>query len=315
MTTETAAASPGIAARAKGWAALARIPFLSVGVMPYWLGMTIAKWQGHDVNGWVYWLGMAGVVLIMLATYFNGEWSDIVEDRVSGELGRSQFAGGSGAVADGILPPAYARRAAYVVTALAVIDGLVIWLVFGTGWLTVPLGIFGLIAGFYYSARPLRWVERGIGEILIGICYGWLPIAIGYYLQAGELPALLLWVSLPVAFTIFNVIFDNEYPDYQGDLAAGKRNLLVRIGEPAGVWVYIAATVLGWATFAWSFTRGVPSWVWPYYAGVAALSLVPCVMFALGKWKVRKLLEPMLGITIVVNLATTAVYIAAFWSR
>jgi 1,4-dihydroxy-2-naphthoate octaprenyltransferase len=172
-----------------------------------------------------------------------------------------------------------------------------------------------LAAGFFYSASPLRWVQRGIGEILIGICYGWLPVAIGYYLLAGELPVLLLWVSLPVAATIFNVIFVNEYPDYEGDVIAGKRNLLLRLGREQGVAVYVAAVASAWATFAWALAHGVPSAIWPWYAAVAAVSAVPAAMMLAGKWTVRKLLEPICGLTIVVNLATTAVLIAAFWQK
>ncbi len=315
MTNAAATAIYPLSSRLKGWALIARIPFLSVGILPYWLGARMASHAGVAVKPAVFWLGLAGVVLTMLATYFNGEHHDTVEDKVSGELGRSKFAGGSGAVLDGLIPAHHPRVAANGAALLAGAAGLVLALVFRTGPWTVPLGAFGLLCGYFYSARPLRWVERGIGEIMIGICYGWLPVAAGYYLQAGELPPLLFWVSLPVAFSIFNVIFVNEYPDHAGDLAANKRNLLVRVGERAGVFIYIAATAAGWIAFLFSLTRGVLGWVLPWYLGVAALSLVPCVMLAAGLWRKRPLLEPICGITIVVNLATTAVYLAAFSGR
>jgi 1,4-dihydroxy-2-naphthoate octaprenyltransferase len=315
VSTAKTVPAPGIAARAKGLAAIARIPFLSVGILPYVLGARIALWAGVPQSAPVFWLGLAAVVLIMLATYFNGEYADVLEDTVSTQLGRSQFAGGSGAVVDGLLPRAFPRTAGYVATGLAMIIGLVLAFGFRTGVWTLPIGIFGLASGYFYSMRPFRWVERGIGEALIGICYGWLPIAIGYYLQAGELPSVLLWVSLPVAVTIFNVIFVNEYPDFEGDTLAGKRNLLVRIGRERGVWVYCAAVVVAPLLYVFALTKGVPNAVWPWYAGVTALSLVPAGMLVAGLWNRRKMLEPVSGITIVVNLATTAVLLAAFWQR
>jgi 1,4-dihydroxy-2-naphthoate octaprenyltransferase len=315
MSAPTARAQTGLAARAKGWFAISRVPFLSVGVLPYLLGARIALWSGVEYRAPVFWLGLAGVLLIMLATYFNGEYYDVGEDTISTELGRNPFAGGSGGVIDGLLPAHHARIAGNVAAALAVVVGLVLALVFRTGVWTIPMGLFGLAAGYFYSAPPLRWVQRGIGEVFIGICYGWLPVAIGYYLLGGELPVLLLWVSLPVAITIFNVIFVNEYPDYEGDVIAGKRNLLLRLGLERGIWVYVAAVVSAWATFAWALTHGVPSGIWPWYAAVAVVSGVPAAMMLAGKWRVRKLLEPICGLTIVTNLATTAVLTAAFWQK
>jgi 1,4-dihydroxy-2-naphthoate octaprenyltransferase len=315
LSTETTKPGSGLVARAKGWAAIARVPFLSVGILPYLLGARIATWAGVPFVPAVFWLGLAAVVLIMLATYFNGEYADVSEDRVSTDLGRNPFAGGSGGVVDGLLPAEYARTAGYVVTGLAIVIGLVLAIVYRTGGWTIPIGIFGLAAGYFYSMRPFRWVERGIGELLIGICYGWLPIAIGYYLQAGELPMLLLWVSLPVAITIFNVIFVNEYPDFDGDAAVGKRNLLQRVGREKGAWIYRAAVILAPFAFAYSLTKGVPNAMWQWYAAVVVLSLVPTAMMGVGLWGTRKFLVPICGITIVVNLATTSVLIASFWPK
>lgn len=315
MSATAAAAPVGLASRARGWIAISRVPFLSVGILPYLLGVRIATWQGTTIEPWILWLGLAGVVLIMLATYFNGEYADTQEDRVSTELGRNPFAGGSGGVVDGLLPGHWARNAGYVATALTLAIGLVLAFGFRTGPWTLPIGIFGLAAGYFYSMPPLRWVQRGIGELLIGICYGWLPVAIGYYLQTGTLPLLLVWVSLPIAFTIFNVIFANEYPDFEGDGFAGKRNLLQRVGRERGVWIYVAAVAATFATFALALSQGVPSAIWPFAAAVGVVLVVPAGMMVAGLWRQRKMLEPICGLTIVGNLATTAVLIAAFWPK
>lgn len=315
MNAATATPPVGVLSRAKGWAAIARVPFLSVGILPYVLGARIATFHGATVEPWVFWLGLAGVVLIMLATYFNGEYADVTEDTVSTGLGRSQFAGGSGAVVDGLLPRDYPRYAGYAAAGLALAIGLVLTFAFRTGPWTLPIGIFGLAAGYYYSMPPFRWVQRGVGELLIGICYGWLPVGIGYYLAAGSLPPILLWTSLPIAFTIFNVIYANEYPDFEGDQAAGKRNLLQRVGRERGVWIYVAAVIAAHVSYVWALAQGMPSAAWQFYAAVAALSLIPAGMLVAGLWRTRKLLEPICGMTIVVNLATTAVFIAAFWPK
>ena len=86
------------------WIALSRPPFHSVGVLPFVLGGVLAwrlagafRW---DICGW----GTLGVVLVMLATYYAGEYWDYAEDTLSGRTGRSRFAGGSGVLQRGLLP-------------------------------------------------------------------------------------------------------------------------------------------------------------------------------------------------------------------
>jgi len=50
----------------------------------------------------------------------------------------------------------------------------------------------------------------------------------------------ILLLSLPIGFLITNVLWINQYPDYEADLKGHKYNLLVRIGKEKGVIVYAA---------------------------------------------------------------------------
>ncbi len=113
----------------------------------------------------------------------------------------------------------------------AILMGIYIFVHYKTGPWTLPLGGFGIFSGFFYSARPFRWAYRGLGEILVGICYGWLPIATGFYLLAGFFNYQVFLLSIPVGLSIFNVILMNEFPDEEADRSIGKRNLLVRYGK------------------------------------------------------------------------------------
>jgi 1,4-dihydroxy-2-naphthoate polyprenyltransferase len=313
----------------KGWILISRVPFLSVGILPFVLGTLLAvrgpaavgpaavagavgvgAAAGAGVSWPVFWLGFAAVVLIMLATYHNGEYYDEKEDRRVAELGRhTRFSGGSQAVNLGLVPASHARIGALLASAGAIAIGVVLQRCYHTGPLTIPLGLVGLLAGFFYSAPPVRWVGRGMGELLIGICYGWLPVAVGFYLQRGAIPLLVSAVSLPIAFTIFNVIFMNEYPDRPADAEVGKRTLLVRIGPERGALVYVVATVLGWGTFIGSVALGYPRAALFWYLPIALLSLVLVAMMAQRRYQRPRALELLCGLTIVVNLGTTAAYI------
>ena len=87
-------------------------------------------------------------------------------------------------------------------------------------------------------------VKRGVGEIFIGFCYGWLPVASAYYIQTATIAPIIHWMWLPIGLSIFNVILLNEFPDYEADKAAGKKNLLYRIGKQKGMFVYVIFNLL-----------------------------------------------------------------------
>ncbi len=296
----------------KAWLALSRPPFHTVGVLPFILGTVLAYKTQGVFNFQVLMLGTIGVILIMLSTYYGGEYWDFVEDTLSARNSPSKFAGGSGVLQKGILPRQVALSASIASLILALVIGIVLQFVYRTGPLTLPFGVVGLIAGFFYSAKPIRWVRTGLGEFLIAFCYGWLPLAASYYLQSGRILSLIHWMAVPIGLTIFNVILLNEYPDYEADTAAGKTNMLVRLGRKRGAYVYSIAGIGGILFFIFSLNQGVPMRALWLYLPVAAVSLALVVLVMQGRWENRQMLEKLCGLNILVNLGTTASYILAF---
>jgi len=299
-------------AKVSGWLAMSRPTFHIVGILPFLLG-TILAWQLDGVfNSAVFLSGALAVSLSMLATYQAGEYFDYQEDALSRKHCQNHFSGGSGVLQAGILSPTVALTTSIVSLILAGIIGLVLQFILKTGPCTVILGWTGALAGFFYSTRPVRLVSRGIGEILIGFCYGWLPIASAFYIQSGYIPAVITWMSMPVGLSIFNVILLNEFPDYPADLAVGKRNLLVRIGKSRGAVIYAAASIFAWLTLPFSSWFGVPSHLLLYYLPVMILSVILVTMVLQKKYENRETLEILCGLNIVVNVGTTISFLLAF---
>jgi 1,4-dihydroxy-2-naphthoate octaprenyltransferase len=294
------------------WFALSRPPFHTVGVLPFVLGGLLA-WRLEGSFDWAVFIwGTLGVVFVMLATYYAGEYWDYAEDEISAELGGSRFAGGSQVLQRGSLP----RRAPLWGSVLSVLIALaiasVLRLGYGTGPWTIPFAIVGLLGGFFYSTRPVRWVSTGVGELWIGFCYGWLPVAVGYYLQLGEITPLVHWLSIPIGLTIFNVILLNEFPDHPADSAAGKRNLVVRLGPERASLLYSLVSLGSWLGMWLSLRRGVPPQALWFYLPILALSIALVALVLGGRWRGRAFLEVLCALNLVVNLGTTAVYIVAF---
>lgn len=184
-----------------GWVILSRPPFQTVGVLPFVLGTLLAWKIEHAFDGTIFILGISAVILIMLSTY-TGEYSDYKEDAISKKIYKSRFAGGTGIIPSGIIPRQPLIWVGLITIIIAGLIGIILQFFLKTGPYTIPLGAIGLFSGFFYSTRSIRFVERGIGELLIGLRYGWLPIAVAFYIQAGHIVPIIHWMGLPVGFTI-----------------------------------------------------------------------------------------------------------------
>jgi len=300
-----------VTGKVAAWLRLSRLPFHSVGVFPFVLGTLLAWRITGEFRCSVFLLGIAGVVLVMLSTYHSGEYFDRREDSLSRKLHGNPFAGGSRALQEGILPPAVALRTSQISLVLAAMTGVILQFGLKTGPWTLFLGGIGLLCGFFYSTRPVRFVARGVGELLIGFCYGWLPIAAAFYIQTGYMHPLIHWMAVPVGLTIFNVILLNEFPDYPADMETEKKNLLVRAGLEKGAKIYAGASFFAVAAFLFSLLRGVDARGLYLYGIIAFLSSYLALQVYRGKYRNPRLLEIFCGLTIVVNLGTTLSYIVS----
>ncbi len=296
----------------RAWVALSRPPFHIVGLLPFILGAVLAWWLGGrflwEILAW----GIAGVVSVMLATYYAGEWWDYVEDSLSGATHSSPFAGGSQVVQRGLLPREAALWGSFAAVLLALVVGVVLQFGYHTGPWTLPLGIVGLVGGLFYSAQPVRWVRRGWGELWIAFCYGWLTVATGFYLQMGSIAPLVTWVALPIALTIFNVILLNEFLDYWADRAAAKTNLVVRLGRETAAHLYVVVGMGSWCALLLTFGQGVPLGALWILIPTTLFSLIAVVLVLRGRWQQQIVLGRLCAATLVVNVGTTAAYLFAF---
>jgi 1,4-dihydroxy-2-naphthoate octaprenyltransferase len=298
----------------RAWLELSRPPFHSVGMLPFILGGILA-WSLEGVFRWyIFAWGTLGIGLIMLATYYAGEYWDFEEDTLSARNSPSKFAGGSQVLQRDLLARHVALRASVISAMLAIGVGLILQFGYNTGRWTIPFGILGILGGFFYSTRPVRWVSRGWGELWIAFCYGWLPVAVGYYLQIGKIVQLIHWISVPIGLTIFNVILLNEFPDYTADLTAGKTNLVARLGRERASYLYGLTSLGSWAAMLCSLYQGVPIKTLWFYLPILILSITLVALMMRGYWKDRITLEKLCAANLVVNLGTTAAIILAFVS-
>ncbi|MDD5128785.1 MAG: prenyltransferase [Candidatus Omnitrophica bacterium] len=289
----------------KYWILLSRIPFLSVVILPYFLGALLAQRLTGEFNLAVFLLGLSGSVLIQLGSHYSGEIYDIREDSRSAVLGKNPFSGGSQVLVRRQIPEGKVKILAYLVVLLALAIGAVLQFYLRTGTWTILLGVSGVICGLFYSKPPLRWVSRGLGELFIAYSFGLLAVNAGFYIQASRFDRLAFFVSLPVACTVLNIILINEYPDYEADKEAGKNNLLVRAGKKKGGLVYALLVACSGVSFLLALIRGLPLVSLFFYFPVLISAVVLAYLMLKGSYKDRMLLQGMCAMTILVNLGTS----------
>jgi 1,4-dihydroxy-2-naphthoate octaprenyltransferase len=147
------------------------------------------------------------------------------------------FSGGRRYIQNHILSPRATLRVGLLWLAIGSALGAAIVLLTESIFI-LCLGLTGLLGGFFYTARPIQLGYRCVGEFVIGLLFGLLPVYGAYYLQSESIDGFVLLPALIVSILIFLVILVNEFPDVSADAAVNKRTLIVLFGVPAGVWIY-----------------------------------------------------------------------------
>jgi 1,4-dihydroxy-2-naphthoate octaprenyltransferase len=148
-----------------------------------------------------------------------------------------------------------------------------------------------------------------VGEIVIGFCYGWLPIATGFFLFTGFFSQQVILLSIPVGLSIFNVILINEFPDEEADRAIGKRNLVIRFGREKMGDLYLGLSILTGLSFVKVILifGQTPFWLLILSGIPLLLILWNLIQVWRGSYRDAKKLELICRNTIFVNLSMTMI--------
>ncbi|HUL36751.1 MAG TPA: prenyltransferase [Thermodesulfobacteriota bacterium] len=220
------------------WWKAFRFHYTSASFMPGILGGMIA-WttDGKFLPGY-FLLVMLGLLLNHMALNMTDDYYDfrhLVD--VFATDGKNPYTGGSGLLSSGLIQPQRMRNVFVTFYLIAIAIGVFLGVMRGT-FVLVLLAV-GFFCAFFYTAPPIRFGYRGLGEIAQLICFG-PAIGLGaFYVQAQRVSWEAFWGTLPFGIMLFSMITINEIPDYFEDRKGGKLNLVARFGREAGVWLFI----------------------------------------------------------------------------
>ena len=220
------------------WWKAFRFHFTSASFMPGILGGMIAWSTDEKFLPGYFVLVMLGLILNHVALNMTDDYYDFrhVVDVFAGD-GKNPYTGGSGLLSSGIIQPRKMRKV--FITFYIIAIGIGIFLGIQRGAFILLLLAIGFFCAFFYTAPPIRFGYRGLGELAQLLCFG-PGIGIGaYYVQSQRISWEAFWGTLPFGIMLFSMITINEIPDYFEDRKGGKLNLVARFGRETGVRLFV----------------------------------------------------------------------------
>ena len=251
------------------WWKAFRFHYTSASFMPGILGGMIAWTTDRAFSSVYFLLVLFGLILNHLALNMTDDYYDFHHrvDALS-VCKENPYTGGSGALSTGQIQPRTMRNvfSFFYVTAISI--GIFLGVMRGS-FIHVLL-VFGFFCAFFYTAPPIQFGYRGLGEMAQLLCFG-PGIGLGaYYVQTQRVSGEAFWGTLPLGIMLFSMITINEIPDYEEDRRGGKLNLVARLGREKGVWLFVASLSCAYAAILFGVILGrIPS------LGLISLSTLP----------------------------------------
>ena len=140
-------------------------------------------------------------------------------------------------VTEGDIKPETLRNVTIALLALAGIVGCCL-IPYG-GWWLLPVGIVIVLGALAYSTGPYPLSYHGLGELMVFIFFGLVPVNLTYYVQALAFHPLVILASITTGLLGVNVLLINNYRDVEDDRDAGKRTSVVIFGRKPAALAYL----------------------------------------------------------------------------
>jgi len=215
----------------------ARPNFLLTSALPILVGSALAYATTSSFNPLRFCLALFAIILLHAGSNVANDYFDHLSKNDWLNKNPTPFSGGRRFIQQNTLSPKSTLLLALTLLTAGAIIGIIL-VILTQSLFILTLGLVGLLGGFFYTAPPIKLGYRAIGEFVIALLFGILPIFGAYFLQTQTFDTVPIFPALLVAILIFLVILINEFPDSQADDAVNKRTLVVHFGIPKAVWIY-----------------------------------------------------------------------------
>lgn len=206
-------------------------------IVPVLVGTALAAEQTFDPL--LFFLALAGSVLILAGTNLATDFFDFVD-------GVQPGASFGASIQSGLLTPKEVHLASIGTFGLGAVCGLI--LVAVAGWPVLAAGVASVLAGYFYTARPIKYGRRGLGEIGVFFFMGPVIVMGAFYVQLEDLTWASFYASLPVGILVANILHANNLRDIGNDRARSKVTISTLVDRPMADYMLWALVVGAFAS-------------------------------------------------------------------
>lgn len=243
-------------------------------VFPYLIGVLFSLTYFKQFNGLNTLLFFIGMIVFDMATTAINNYNDFVKAK------SLEYKFEQNVIGREHLNP---KRIRWMIVAMilftAIIGGV---LFYRTGWMLLIMGGIMCLIGIFYTFGPIPLSRMPLGEIFSGVTMGLGIFATTVYLNTVERPVFylsVLWkqgtfslvgnfwevlilvvASLPMVFTIANIMLANNLRDLETDIKNHRYTLVYYIGSPAGIALFRWLMYSCYFVMLFGFLIGIYQW-------------------------------------------------------
>ncbi len=240
------------------WLRAIRLQFYPMSWIAYTAGAACAVLAHGLFDVSIYLAGYLCMFLLEVCTVLVNEYFDFQTDKLNQNW--SAYTGGSRVLVVGLLSFRQIRTAIFISLCLLIPSAVLLFSQIsgnGTAWSVAGILLLGLFLGVGYTAPPMKFCYRGLGELVVAATNGPYVLLAGFFFQTQSFNSPLPWLlCVPLFLAVFAAITISALPDYSADKAVSKRTLAVLFGpRPASV-LALVSTVLAASSSGLLLTHG-----------------------------------------------------------
>ncbi len=226
------------------WIKASRALYTITVLLPCCLGAAVAWQAGAPLRGGLLVLVLMGMMFANIGTNFTNDYFDFrsgVDRRDQGRVFKrgaevlyenplAESGSVDGFAAYFFSPPAILASA---LASFAVTAGVGAYLAARVDWRIAPLGVAGLVVGFFYTAPPIKFGYRGFGDLICFLGSGPFPVLGTYLLFTGRLSWTAVVASVIAGLWVDAILYIGNVPDAEADRSVGKTTLSTLLGRKA----------------------------------------------------------------------------------
>lgn len=216
------------------------------------VGAALGAMDG-DFSWPLYPVTLAGMIILHAATNLMNDYYDVLRGVDFQDVSTAQYR--PHPLLEKKLTLPQVRNGALVLYAMALVIGF--WVAALRGWDLLWIGLVGVFASVTYTAPPLRYKYKAVGEFSVFLVWGPLMVEGAYFVQRQTFSSKAFWVSLPFGLLVALVLLINNTRDIAHDRKRGVVTLPILIGQRNGLRLYWALVVLAYVGILWMSVFGL----------------------------------------------------------